>query len=134
MSQKVNGTSNPDIQVVDAAQKLASTHLNTPGLSTSNVVTPESETELHSPPQAHKPPPSTHLHPLSSLAENVTADQLSLNETPDARYTGHSMAPSIGSRGPESTGGFHGSKSVSDQAFPFPNGEYHFCLVSQRMR
>ena len=126
MSQKVNGTTNPDIQVVDAARKLASTHLNTPGLSPSNAVTPESETELHSPPHHVKSPASAHLHPLSSLSENVTADQVSLNETPDARYTSQSMAASVGSaRGPETNGAaaFHGSKSVSDQAFPFPNGE-----------
>jgi hypothetical protein len=128
MSQKVNGTTNPDIQVVDAAHKLASTHLNTPGLSTSNVVTPESDTELHSPPHHTnlKPPTTSGLHPLSALAENVTADQVSSAETPDARYTSQSMAPSVGSRAGESAGGFHGSKSVSDQAFPFPNGE--FCL------
>jgi hypothetical protein len=128
MSQKVNGngSTNPDIQVVDAAHKLASTHLNTPGLSPSNAVTPESETELYSP--SHhaeiKPPAQSHLHPLSALAENVTADQISLNESPDPRYTSQSMAPSVGStRGAESSG-FLGSKSVSDQAFPFPNGEY----------
>lgn len=124
MSQKVNGTTNPDVQVVDAAHKLASTHLNTPGLSTSTVVTPDSETELHSPPHHQpKPPTTSGLHPLSALAENVTADEVSLNETPDARYTSQSMAPSAGSRAGESAGGFHGSKSVSDQAFPFPNGE-----------
>ena len=49
-----------------------------------------------------------------------------MNETPDARYTSQSMAASVGSaRGPETNGAaaFHGSKSVSDQAFPFPNGE-----------
>ena len=48
-----------------------------------------------------------------------------MNETPDPRYTSQSMAASAGSRGPETNGttAFHGSKSVSDQAFPFPNGE-----------
>lgn len=125
MSQQINGNANSDVHVMDAAHKLASTHLNTPGLSPSNAVTPESDTELHSPPHHNKPPTSTHLHPLSTLAENVTADQVNLNETPDARYTSQSMAASVGSRGPESSGAaaFHGSKSVSDQAFPFPNGE-----------
>lgn len=132
MSQKVNGTANPDAQVMDAAHKLASTHIKTPVLSPPNGVTPESETELHSPPHNEiKPPSQSHLHPLSAVAENATADQVSLNETPDARYTSQSMAASVGSRGPETSGAatFHGSKSVSDQAFPFPNGEFlGFCV------
>jgi hypothetical protein len=125
MSQKVNGTANPDVQVMDAAHKLASTHIKTPGLSPPNGVTPESETELHSPLHNEiKPPSQSHLHPLSAVAESPV-DQVSLNETPDARYTSQSMAASVGSRGPETSGAaaFHGSKSVSDQAFPFPNGE-----------
>ena len=132
MSQQVNGSSNPDIQVVDAAHKLASTHIKTPGLSPPHGVTPESETELHSPlGSVIKPPAQSHLHPLSAVAEN---SPMNGTETPDPRYTSHSMAASVGSRGPE-TGGtpaFHGSKSVSDQAFPFPNGMFeHSCIPTK---
>lgn len=123
MSLKVNGSANAnnDAQVLDAAHKLASTHIKTPGLSPPNGATPESETELHSPlGNTIKPPAQSHLHPLSAVVENTP-----MNETPDPRYTSQSMAASAGSRGPETNGttAFHGSKSVSDQAFPFPNGE-----------
>lgn len=133
MSQKVNGSANPDVQVMDAAHKLAATQLGTPGLSPPNGATPESESELHSPqalPQI-RAPSASHLHPMTAVAESPTGEQVSLNETPGPRmtgqytgqYTGQSIAASAGSRGAE-TGGFHGSKSVSDQAFPFPNGEF----------
>ena len=128
MSQQVNGSTNPDIQIVDAAHKLASTHIKTPGLSPPNGVTPESETELNSPlGSVIKPPAQSHLHPLSAVAEN---SPMNGTETPDPRYTSQSMAASAGSRGPETSGtpAFHGSKSVSDQAFPFPNGEHRFSL------
>jgi hypothetical protein len=134
MSQKVNGSANSDVQVVDAAHKLASTHIKTPGLSPPNGVTPESETELHSPlGSVIKPPAQSHLHPLSAVAENSPVDQASLVGTPDPRYTSQSMAASVGSRGPETSGAaaFHGSKSVSDQAFPFPNGKLEVQYIGQ---
>jgi hypothetical protein len=133
MSKQINGSANPDIQVVDAAHKLASTHIKTPGLSPPNGATPESETELHSPlGSVIKPPAQSHLHPLSAVAEN---SPLNGTETPDPRYTSHSMAASVGSRGPETSGtpAFHGSKSVSDQAFPFPNGKLKHSCISTKL-
>jgi hypothetical protein len=132
MSNQVNGVGNADAQAVDAAHKLAATHITTPGLSTSNQVTPDSESELHSPhPVAQlKPPHPSHLHPLTTVSENASTDDIVLNEPAETPYVGGggapSMDPSASSRGgAESSAfnGFHGSKSVSDQAFPFPNGE-----------
>ena len=131
MSNEVNGAGNTDAQAVDAAHKLASTHITTPGLSTSNQPTPDSESELHSPPPVTqlKPPTASHLHPLTTVSENASTEHVNLNEPLETPYNGGggapSMAPSASSRaGPESSAfnGFHGSKSVSDQAFPFPNG------------
>lgn len=129
MSQQVNGNGNADSQAIDAAHKLASTHIQTPGLSASDRATPDSETELHSPhpvPQ-FKPAHPSHLHPLTTLSENPSPDHVSLNDPhePPHSVEAHSVAPSASSRGPESGAytGFQGSKAVSDQAFPFPNGE-----------
>lgn len=137
MSQKINGLGNTDAQALDAAHKLASIHLQTPALSTSDRLTPDSETELHSPPPVAqlKPAHPSHLHPLSTVSENASTDQVNLNEPAETPYTAGlaytgggaaSLAPSASSRGAESSAmnGFHGSKSVSDQAFPFPNGEF----------
>lgn len=129
MSQQINGTNNTDSQAIDAAHKLAATHLNTPGLSASDRATPDSEPELHSPhpvPQL-KPAHPSHLHPLTTLSENPTSDEISLNEPRETPQSvgAHSAAPTASSRGPESSAwnGFQGSKAVSDQAFPFPNGQ-----------
>lgn len=116
MSEQVNGGHPNDGAVLAAAHQLASSHLS-PALSSTP---PSSGTHSPASDQHIKPPATGGLHTvhhLSPLAENAT-----INLADDPMSTAASAAPTPGSHDIESSQ-FFGNRSVSDQAFPFPNSE-----------